>query len=150
STSKPSRSRFPIAAAGSNRLSGGFESLELREMLAGEPVAAGDSLYVSEVANLSIVAPGVLFNDFVVQAALSAVLASNHAHGTLTLEANGNFSYQPEPNYFGPDSFTYRASDGTTQSNPATVQITVLPVADTPIAPTADVYIARQSTSLAA
>jgi len=151
STRKQSRSRFHIVAARlKQRPSGGFETLELRAMLAGEPVAAGDSFYVSEDANLSIVAPGVLLNDYGGQAALSAVIASNPAHGTLTLAANGNFTYQPEPNYFGPDSFTYRASDGTTQSNPATVQITVLPVADTPLAPTADVYIARQSTVLAA
>ena len=33
-------------------------------------------------------------------------------HGTLTLDANGSFTYSPEPNFDGGDSFTYRASDG--------------------------------------
>lgn len=124
------------------------ESLERRALLAGDPVAANDLFFVSEDTNLSIVSPGVLLNDYGGQAALSAVLATNPQHGTLTLDPSGQFTYQPDANYFGPDSFTYRASDGTTQSNPATVQITVLPVADTPLAPTADVYFAQQSTRL--
>src|SRR5439155_1738734 len=37
-------------------------------------------------------------------------------------------------NYNGPDSFTYRASDGQTNSSPATVSITVTPVNDAPVA----------------
>ena len=47
---------------------------------------------------------------------LTAMLVSGPAHGTLTLNANGSYSYQPAPNYSGPDSFTYRASDGTATS----------------------------------
>ncbi|MFO0898484.1 MAG: Ig-like domain-containing protein [Pirellulales bacterium] len=126
------------------------EALELRALLSGDPVAVNDLFVVSEDTNLSIASPGVLLNDYGGQAALSAVLATNPQHGALTLEANGHFTYQPDANYFGADSFTYRTSDGTTQSNPATVQITVLPVADEPIAPAADVYFARQSTPLLA
>ena len=45
------------------------------------------------------------------------------AHGMLALSANGAFSYTPALNYAGPDSFTYRATDGTDNSNIATVQI---------------------------
>ena len=47
--------------------------------------------------------------------ALTAVLVSGPAHGTLTLNADGSFTYTPDANYSGPDSFTYRASDGTLQ-----------------------------------
>ena len=37
-------------------------------------------------------------------------------HGTLTLNANGSFTYTPDANYNGADSFTYKANDGTADS----------------------------------
>jgi VCBS repeat-containing protein len=51
-------------------------------------------------------------------------LVSGPAHGTLTLNANGSFTYTPAANYNGPDSFTYKANDGQADSNVATVSIT--------------------------
>ena len=56
------------------------------------------------------------------------------AHGPLTLNANGSFTYTPTANYNGADSFTYRASDGSLQSDPVTVSITVTAVNDAPAA----------------
>ena len=47
---------------------------------------------------------------------LTAVLVSGPAHGTLTLNADGSFTYTPDANYSGPDSFIYRANDGTLPS----------------------------------
>jgi hypothetical protein len=41
--------------------------------------------------------------------------------GTLTLNADGSFSYTPAADYNGPDSFTYKASGGGLDSNTATV-----------------------------
>ncbi|MSU59879.1 MAG: tandem-95 repeat protein [Pedosphaera sp.] len=55
------------------------------------------------------------------------------AHGTIT-GAPPNMIYRPNTNYFGPDSFTFVASDGQTNSNLATVSITVRPVNDAPFA----------------
>ena len=52
------------------------------------------------------------------------MLVSITTQGTLTLNNDGSFTYTPNAGYFGPDSFTYRAHDGTDQSNPATVTIT--------------------------
>ena len=77
------------------------------------PVAVADDYTMGEDTALSVAAPGVLGNDSDVDGdALSAVLASGPSHGTLVLNANGSFTYTPEANYNGSDSFTYKASDG--------------------------------------
>ncbi len=46
------------------------------------------------------------------------------AHGSLSGTAP-NLTYTPTANYFGPDSFTFKANDGTADSNVATVNINV-------------------------
>ena len=56
------------------------------------------------------------------------------ANGTLTLNADGSFTYTPNANFNGTDSFTYQANDGTADSNVATVTITVNAVNDAPVA----------------
>jgi hypothetical protein len=77
--------------------------------------------------------PGVLSNDSdPVGLDLTAVLVTGPTNGTLTLGANGNFLYTPTSNFFGTDSFTYRASNGTTASAPVTVTLNVTPVNDAP------------------
>src|SRR5204863_153678 len=48
------------------------------------------------------------------------------AHGTLTFNSDGTFTYTPTNNYHGADSFTFTASDGTNTSAPATVSLTVV------------------------
>ncbi|MGE5608133.1 MAG: Ig-like domain-containing protein, partial [Bacillota bacterium] len=99
------------------------------------PVASNDSYSTDEDVPLTISTPGVLTNDTDVDGdALTAVLLSGPSHGTLTLNANGSFTYQPASNYYGPDSFTYKTSDGQLQSGTATVTLTVNPVNDPPVA----------------
>ena len=53
-------------------------------------------------------------------------------HGALTLNSDGSFTYTPDQDFFGSDSFTYHANDGSSNSNIATVTITVNPVNDAP------------------
>lgn len=53
-------------------------------------------------------------------------------HGSLTLNANGTFTYTPNANYFGADSFVYQVNDDNDNSDTATVTITVTPVNDAP------------------
>ena len=50
-------------------------------------------------------------------------------HGTVVVNPNGTFTYTPEENYNGADSFKYVANDGTVDSNEATVSINVDAVA---------------------
>ncbi|MCU0875489.1 MAG: cadherin-like domain-containing protein, partial [Pirellulaceae bacterium] len=46
----------------------------------------------------------------------------------VALTSDGSLQYTPNPNFHGADSFTYRASDGQAESDPATVNITVTPI----------------------
>ena len=97
------------------------------------PTAADDAYSTSEDAALTVAAPGVLGNDSDPDHnPLSAVLVSEPSHGILTLNANGSFSYSPDGNFNGGDSFAYRASDGSLDSNPVTVTITVTAANDAP------------------
>lgn len=90
------------------------------------PVANNESYAMTSDTKLSVAAPGVLGNDTDIDsAALTAVLQSGTAHGSLTLNANGSFSYTPNVGWSGTDSFSYVANDGAANSNIATVTITV-------------------------
>src|SRR5262249_48005254 len=94
-----------------------------------------DSYSTAEDTQLTVNAPGLLGNDTDVEgSALTAALVAGPSHGTLTLNANGSFTYTPQANYNGPDSFTYRANPGSLDSNTATVSLTVTAVNDAPVA----------------
>jgi hypothetical protein len=57
------------------------------------------------------------------------------AHGTLSLQDNGGFTYTPALNFNGQDTFTYRIlDDANASSNTATITINVTPVNDPPVA----------------
>ncbi|HZN35961.1 MAG TPA: Ig-like domain-containing protein [Pirellulaceae bacterium] len=89
------------------------------------PVAAANSFTTPQNTQLTIDAPGVLAGDTDVdEDTLTATVITDPDHGTLDLESDGSFTYTPDEGYFGPDSFVYRASDGTLHSQ-ATVSITV-------------------------
>ena len=76
--------------------------------------------------DLTVAAPGVLANDTDLEGnALTAAVVLAPAHGALTLNANGGFTYTPAANYNGADSFTYKANDGSLDSNVATVTLTI-------------------------
>ena len=90
--------------------------------------------YLSFGAQQSATGGGVLFNDSDGDGQpLTAVLVAGPANAAVfTLNANGSFTYTPNANFAGADTFTYRANDGTNNSNVATVTITVNPINDEP------------------
>ena len=65
--------------------------------------------------------------------ALAYAIADDPDHGTLT-GTIPYLTYTPDPDYNGPDSFAFTVSDGTVNSDPATVSINVTSVNDLPVA----------------
>ncbi|GAB4336124.1 MAG: hypothetical protein Kow0089_06170 [Desulfobulbaceae bacterium] len=59
---------------------------------------------------------------------------SDPLHGTLTINPDGTYLYQPFPNYFGADSFTYRVTDIAGNEDSGTVDLRITPVNDAPTA----------------
>lgn len=100
------------------------------------PVADDDAYRVDEDATLTVTAAaGVLNGDSDVDGgALTATVADDVDHGTLTLNPDGSFAYVPDADFAGTDSFTYHVSDGRGGTDSATVTITVDPVNDPPVA----------------
>ncbi len=93
------------------------------------PVAQPDTYGINENTTLTVAAPGVLGNDSDPNGALlTAVLSSSPSHGSVTLNADGSFTYTPAPYFSGTDSFTYQATNGQKASAPATVTIAVTSV----------------------
>jgi hypothetical protein len=113
--------------------SGMLAKLTIGAAAAGAPSAAIDTYAATEDTLLTVTAPGVLGND-TPATGLTASLLSGPSHGSLSFAADGGFTYQPAPNYFGIDSFSYRASNGSVSSNVATVTINVSAANDAPVA----------------
>jgi hypothetical protein len=64
---------------------------------------------------------------------LTYAIVDAPTHGTVTGTGAAR-TYTPAPNYHGPDSFTFTASDGMATSAPATVEIVVASIEDAPVA----------------
>jgi hypothetical protein len=89
-------------------------------------VAFPDAVSTAYVTPVTVPAPGVLSNDNAHGASgLRAVLISPAANGTVSLNANGGFSYTPNRWFAGVDTFTYRADTNTGTGNTVAVSIDV-------------------------
>jgi len=80
---------------------------------------------------------------------LTFTIVSGPMHGTLSGTAP-NLSYTPVPHYYGPDAFTYKVSDGTDDSRPAAVTITVRARTETSLNSSATVLTYGQPMTLTA
>ncbi|WP_068116411.1 Ig-like domain-containing protein [Tropicimonas marinistellae] len=95
------------------------------------PTATDDVFDGPEDGELS---GNVLDNDLPAEGgALSAQLVEGPEHGVLALQSNGGFTYSPEVDFFGADSFVYRAVEGG-QSATAVVTLNVEAQPDPPTA----------------
>ena len=100
------------------------------------PAAVSDAYLTIEDTSLVLSAiSGVLSNDTDPENdTLTAVLDSGPSHAALELHADGSFTFTPVANFYGQDAFSYHANDGEFNSNLATVNITITPVNDVPLA----------------
>jgi VCBS repeat-containing protein len=140
------RSRsFTRSASRSQAASGFVERLEERTLLSANPVA--DTYATDENTVLTTAAPGVLTNDDLsgLVGTAEAVLVDAPAEGSLTLNPDGSFSYDPTTSSTldalgagatSLQSFTYLVHDTGDNSDSATasVDITVTGVNDAPLA----------------
>ncbi|MGF1498799.1 MAG: tandem-95 repeat protein [Elainellaceae cyanobacterium] len=98
------------------------------------PVAQNDTYDLDEDTTLQVgISDGLLSNDQDGDDdSLTAMVVEQPANGSLNLNANGSFSYTPNPNFNGSDHFTYMVNDGQANSNPVKVSLNVSPVNDEP------------------
>jgi hypothetical protein len=95
------------------------------------PVVVGDQYSTTAGSVLVVPAPGVLGNDQDLNSggagiALVASKGADPSNGTLTLNANGSFSYAPSSGFHGTDTFRYSVFDGRIDSpRPGIVTIVV-------------------------
>ena len=120
-------SRF-IAAEG-NSFADAFAPYEAHVYAVGNlaPQANFDTYNVLESSSLTTASPGVLENDIDAIDLLTAELVEEPSHGNVSLNVDGAFLYTPVSGFTGTDSFSYRAFDGHSYSNPATVTLVVHP-----------------------
>jgi VCBS repeat-containing protein len=91
------------------------------------PVAVNDAYTIASNRTLTVdTVNGLLTNDSDLDGDnLQSIRTGDTAHGTLTMQADGSFTYTPEADFTGTDSFTYQATDSKEASPDATVVISV-------------------------
>ncbi|MBD5778291.1 tandem-95 repeat protein [Pelagicoccus sp. NFK12] len=61
-------------------------------------------------------------------------LAQPAENGVVSIGTSGSFTYLPDPDFYGSDSFTFTVSDNVSISTPSIVSLTVSPIDDAPVA----------------
>ncbi len=78
---------------------------------------------------------------------LSFHLDTPAANGSVSIDATtGQFNYTPEANFFGSDAFSFKVDDGYTESNAATISITVNPINDAPVSEDLSIVVTANTT----
>ncbi len=102
-------------------------SVFINVLQSAPPSAVDDGYLVAKDGTLTVGdAAGLLANDSDPDGdPLTAALETDVSHGSLSLDANGAFTYTPTAGFTGTDSFTYRVSDGNGGESTATVILQV-------------------------
>ncbi len=96
------------------------------------PTAVDDTATTQEDTTVTI---PVLANDTDVETdPLTVTFVTTPFNGSATLNTDGTITYNPDPDFFGVDTFGYAISDSNGGVDSATVTITVTPVNDAPVA----------------
>ncbi|MEW6167713.1 MAG: retention module-containing protein, partial [Pseudomonadota bacterium] len=112
------------------------------------PIAVDDSYSTDEDVSLSISAASLLSNDSDIDGDTLVITGfTQPSHGTVVDNGDGTFTYAPDADYNGADSFTYTVSDGNGGTDTATVNLTVNPQNDPPIA-VDDTYSTNEDAAL--
>jgi VCBS repeat-containing protein len=98
------------------------------------PVAVNDQLATNEDTPLHFTPGDLLENDSDGDGDTLVTFVQSPSHGSLTANSDGTYTYTPNADFHGTDTFSYVANDGTTSSNIATVTVTVSSVNDAPVA----------------
>ena len=101
------------------------------------PVGVTDNYAGTEDTPLVVAAAGVLANDSDPEGqpiTVDAGSVSVPTSGSVVVDADGSFTYTPNANFNGADSFTYRATDGSLDSSDTTVNLTIAAINDAPVA----------------
>ena len=124
--------------------SGGYTELNLTATPPPTaPVAMDQSVVTAEDIPVALTLPASDVNSD----PLTYSLVTSPTHGTLAGTAP-DLVYRPNADYSGTDSFTFTANDGTSDSNLATVAITVNPAADAPRLTPLDTQIVAEGATL--
>jgi len=105
-----------------------IDGVTIESAVNAAPVAAPDEFTTPQGRQLVVAAPGVLNGDTDSDTGdtLTAAPATAAKHGTVTLSADGSFTYTPNPSFTGDDTFSYVAVDPSgARSAPATVTVHV-------------------------
>ena len=96
------------------------------------PVSVNDVSTTNEDASVTV---NVLTNDSDIDGdTLTVSIVSASANGSLVVNGDNTITYTPDADYNGADSFTYMIADGNGGTSTASVNLTVDPVNDAPIA----------------
>ncbi len=102
-----------------------FDDFQVHVTKVKAVLAVDDSYSAHKDMLLEVTTEGVLANDIAAEGSLTVNLVTPPSHGDLTLLPDGTFTYMPDPNYAGQDSFVYEAVTENQKTDKATVKINV-------------------------
>ncbi|PGO33171.1 hypothetical protein CN973_28715, partial [Priestia megaterium] len=77
---------------------------------------------------------------------LTYALLTGPVNGTVIVNPDGTYTYTPNENYNGIDSFSVVVSDGQGGTAVSTITITILPVNDPPVGPVVVTLVTNEDT----